>query len=223
MSVMLSMLRRRHGARLTERSGRTVVAHYGSGAAELAVCRIGVGLAERSDRATLELRGAHEEIHRALLELATLGDAVWWARLSRTRVIVRCELADRGACLAAIGRDAIVTVHDLDDEIAALTLVGPFAEDLLAAAGLDEDPDATVVLRDRGAGIELLLPHRLGPALWSRLLDAGEPFGVACVGLEAIEQLTISRRLDLRRRAAMGPRRLEGVRQLAPARRSKSG
>jgi glycine cleavage system aminomethyltransferase T len=207
MSVMLSMLRRHHGATLAERGGRTVVAHYGSVAAELAVCRIGVGLAERSDRATLELRGPREEIHRALLELGTLGDTVWWARVSRTRVIVRCEPADRGACLAAISRDAIVTFHDLDDEIAALTLVGPFAEDLLAAASVDDDLDAAVVLRDRGAGIELLLPRRLGPALWSRVLDAGEPFAVACVGLDAIEQLAESRELDLRRRAAMGARR----------------
>lgn len=204
MSVMLSMLCRRHGATLDERDGRTVVAHYGSVAAELVVCHLGVGVAERSDRATLELRGTREEIHRALLELGTLGDAVWWVRLSRTRVIVRCERADRGACLAAIARDAIVTVHDLAGEIAALTLVGRFAENLLAAVDLDEDPDATVVLRDRGGGIELLLPRRFGPALWSRLLDAGEPFAVACVGLEAIEQLTMSRELNLRRWAAIG-------------------
>jgi glycine cleavage system aminomethyltransferase T len=207
MSVMLSMLRRRHGAKLAERDGRAVVAHYGSPAAELAVCEHAVGLAERSDRATLELRGPREEIHRALLELGTLGDAAWWARVSRTRAIVRCETADRGACLAAVRRDAIVTVHELDAEIAALALVGPFAEDLLAAAGLDEDPDAAVVLRDRRAGIELLVPRRLGPALWSRLLDAGEPFAVACVGLEAIEYRAVARELDRRRRVALVGRR----------------
>ena len=204
MSVMLSMLRRRHGATLAERDGRTVVAHYGSVTAELAVCCRGVGLADRSDRATLELRGTRDEIHRALLELGTLGDAVWWARLSRTRVIVRCARADRGSCLAAIGRDAIVTVHDLDAEIAALALFARFAEDLLAATRLEEDPDAAVVLRDRRGAIELLLPRRLWPALWARLLDAGEPFGVACVGLEAIEQLTVARELNLRRRATIG-------------------
>ena len=98
MSVMLSMLCRRHGATVAERDGRTVVAHYGSVAAELAVCCRGVGLADRSDRATLELRGTRDEIHRALLELGALGDAVWWARLSRTRVIVRCERGDRAGC-----------------------------------------------------------------------------------------------------------------------------
>jgi glycine cleavage system aminomethyltransferase T len=206
MSVMLSMLRRRHGATLGERGGRTLVAHFGSVAAELAVCRIAVGLAERSDRATFEVRGTREELGRALSELAQLGDAVWWSRLSRVRAIVRCEMADRDACLAAIGREAIVGVHDLGDELAAPTLVGPFAEDVLAAAGLDRDHDAAIVLRDRSGGIELLVPRRLGPALWSRLLDAGEGYFVACVGLDAIEHLTVSRELDLRRRIALYPR-----------------
>lgn len=204
MSVMLSMLRRRHGATLAERDGRTVVAHYGSVASELAVCRIAVGLAERSDRATLEVRGTRAELDRAVGALATLGDAVWWVRLSRVRAIVRCETHQRAACVAALGRDAIVCVHDLGDELAAPTLVGPFAEDVLAAAGLDRDHDAAIVLRDRSGCIELLVPRRLGPALWSRLLDAGEPYFVACVGLDAIEHLTVSRKLDLRRRVALG-------------------
>jgi glycine cleavage system aminomethyltransferase T len=201
MSVMLSMLRRHHGARLAERSGRTVVAHYGSVASELAVCRIAVGLAERSDRATLEVRGTRAELDRALGQLATLGDAVWWSRVSRVRAIVRCEAQDRDVCLAAIGRSATVCVHDLGAELAAPTLIGPLAEDVLAAAGLDRDHDAAVVLRDRSGCIELLVPRRLGPALWSRLLDAGEGHFVACVGLDAIEHLTVSRELDLRRRA----------------------
>ena len=204
MSVMLSMLRRHDGARPAERGGRTVVAHFGSVASELAVCRIAVGLAERSDRATLEVRGTRAELDRALGRLATLGDAVWWSRLSRVRAIMRCEAQDRDVCVAVVERDAIVCVHDLGDELAAPTLIGPRAEDVLAAAGLDRDPDAAIVLRDRGGCIELLVPRRLGPALWSRLLDAGERHLIACVGLDAIEQLTVSRELDLRRRIALG-------------------
>jgi|GEM_PF-3628709 len=43
-----------------------------------------------------------------------------------------------GATLAAaIGRDAIVSLDDLGGELAAPVLVGPSAEDVLAAAGLD--------------------------------------------------------------------------------------
>jgi hypothetical protein len=196
MSVMLSTLRR-HGAMIAVRDDRLVVLHYGAPAAELAVCELAVGLAERSDRATFELRGAREEIHRALFELGTLGDAAWWTRPSRARAIVRCEAADRAICLAAIRRDAIVAVHELGGELAAPVLVGPFAEDVLAASGLDDDPGAAVVLRDRAAAIELLVPRRLGPALWARLLDAGEPFAIACVGLEAIEGLAGTRELTL--------------------------
>jgi glycine cleavage system aminomethyltransferase T len=207
MTVMMSMLRRRHGAMLVERDGRVVVAHYGSTAAEVAVCRMAVGLVERSDRATLELRGPREGLDRALRELSTLGDLVWWARLSRVRAIVRCEGADRSACVAAAQRATIVSVYDLGDEIAALTLHGPFAEDVLATAGIERDHDATVVLRDRDGGIELLTPRRLGPALWTRLLEAGEPFLLACVGLSAIEHLAVSRQLEFRRRAQSAGRR----------------
>jgi glycine cleavage system aminomethyltransferase T len=206
MSVMLSMLRRRHGAVLAERDGRTVVACYGSVAAEVAVCAMAVGLAERSDRVTLEVRGIREELDRALGELAALGDCAWWSRLSRTRAIVRCESGGRARTIAAIRRDAIVSLHDLGDELAAPSLVGPYAEHVLAAAGLDAGHDAAIVLRDRSGAIELLVPRRLGPALWSRLLDAGEPYFVACVGLDALEQLSVSRELAFRRRLQLGMR-----------------
>jgi glycine cleavage system aminomethyltransferase T len=56
MTLMTTMLRR-HGATMVERDGRWVAAHFGSPASEAAVCRSRVGLAERSDRATLELSG----------------------------------------------------------------------------------------------------------------------------------------------------------------------
>jgi hypothetical protein len=205
MSVMLSMLRR-HGATVALRDGRAVVLDFGSPAVEFAVCELAVGLAERSDRATFELRGARAEIHRALLELGALGDAAWWTRPSRNRAIVRCEAVHRSICLAAIRRDAIVSLHELGGELAAPALVGPFAEDVLAACGLDADPGAAVVLRDRAAAIELLVPRRLGPALWAQLLDAGEHFAIACVGLEAIESLALARELVPRGRAAAGAR-----------------
>lgn len=194
MSVMLSLLRRRHGATLGRRDGRLLAAHYGSPATEIAVCRVAVGLAERSDRATLEVRGRREELDRALGELAGLGDRAWWSRLSRTRVVVRCEHDDRDACLRALGRDAIVSVHEPGAEIAALALVGPYAEAVLAAAGLETDPGTAVILRDRSAAIELLVARRLGPALWTRLLDAGEPYPIACVGVDAIAALAASQR-----------------------------
>lgn len=56
MTVMTTMLRR-HGATMIARHGRNVAAHYGSPVSEAAVCRSAVGLADRSDRATLSLTG----------------------------------------------------------------------------------------------------------------------------------------------------------------------
>lgn len=203
MSVMVSMLLHRHGATLVERHGATVVAHYGSAVSEAAVCRSAVGLAERSDRATLAIRGSGEDIDRALGELATLQDTAWWARVSRDRAIVRCEGNDHAACLSAVERGG-ASVTDIGPETAAVTLIGPLAEDVFAAAGMNEDEDVAVVLRDRDACIELLVARRQGPAMWSRLLDAGERFGIACVGLDAIEHLAVSRDLDARRRAVPG-------------------
>ena len=46
-----------HGAVMAERQGRRVPAHFGSAAAEETVCLRGVGMSDRSDRATFEVRG----------------------------------------------------------------------------------------------------------------------------------------------------------------------
>ena len=60
------------GARLTERDGHTIVANYGSVPGEIAVCMKSVGLADRSDFGTFELRGDRALLDRALT--ARLGD-----------------------------------------------------------------------------------------------------------------------------------------------------
>jgi len=72
MTMMTTMLRR-HGATMAERNGRRVAAHFGSPASEAAVCRTRVGLVERSDRATREIRGDTAGVDQALEELAHLG------------------------------------------------------------------------------------------------------------------------------------------------------
>ena len=55
--------------------------------------------------------------------------------------------------------------------------------------------DAAIVVQEGDATVELLVPAAHGPALWHRLLEAGEPFGVACVGLDALEHLAASEHL----------------------------
>jgi glycine cleavage system aminomethyltransferase T len=99
-----------------------------------------------------------------------------------------------------------VAVADVSAEHAALDLVGPHAEDVLRAhLDQEEAPVVSVVRRDASC-VELLVARAHGPALWNELLAVGDPYGIACVGLEALEHLDVSERLA-RRRAADAPRR----------------
>ena len=199
MTVMTTMLRR-HGATLVERNGRPVAAHFGSPASEAAVCRSRVGLAERSDRTTLEVAGDPEGVDEALGELSNLEDGAWWVRRSPDRAIVRCAGDAAGACTSLLLRAEDVAVADVTDDHAAVDLIGPGAEDVLRAH-LEQDsvPVALVVHRDATC-VELLVPRVHGPALWNGLLAAGAPHGIACVGLDALEHLDVAQRAARRRR-----------------------
>jgi hypothetical protein len=187
---MVSVLRR-HGATIIERHGRPVAAHFGSAAAEAAVCRGGVGLAERSDRATLEVRGPRADVEQALAELAALGGRAWTLCPSPGRALVRCEGEDEALCTSVALRAPDASVRDVSDGHAAVDLVGPRAGDVLHAAALEEE-DAVAVVQDGHGAVELLVARARGPELFNRLLQAGEPFGIACVGLDALEHLAAS-------------------------------
>jgi glycine cleavage system aminomethyltransferase T len=191
MTVMVSMLRR-HGATMVERHGRPVAAHFGSATAEAAVCRGRVGLAERSDRATLEVRGTRAGVDAALAALDGLRERAWSTRVSRGRALVRCEGAAQDACISAMQPADAESILDVSPEYAAIALVGPRAADALEAAAIDEDTEPVVVLHEGEGTIELLVPQSYGPALWHRLLEAGRPLGIACVGLDALEHLAVS-------------------------------
>src|SRR4051794_41601821 len=54
------------GAKVVDRDGRPVTAHYGSVATELAVCRKAVGLALRSELRILEVCGREPWLERLL-------------------------------------------------------------------------------------------------------------------------------------------------------------
>jgi len=202
MTVMTTMLRR-HGATMLERNGRSVAAHFGSPASEAAVCRSRVGLAERSDRATLELGGVPEAVEEALGELGKLGDAAWWLRCSPERAIVRCDGEAAGVSTSMMLRAEDVTVTDTSHEHAALDLIGPRAHDVWRAH-LEQDPGPVVVVWRDETCVELLVARAQAPALWNGLVAAGDPYGIACVGLEALEHLEVSERLS-RRRARTSP------------------
>jgi glycine cleavage system aminomethyltransferase T len=182
----------RDGATMVVRHGRRVAAHFGSPPGEEAVCLKSVGLADRSDRTTLELRG---DVDAGLLALAALGDRAWSSYAGSDRALIRCEHADTEACLATLAGVAGTSLRDATSVYAAIALIGPNAEPLLATADL---PSSAVTLHESGLLFEVLVPASQGPILWDQLLEAGAPFEIACVGLQAIEHLTATRRLQVR-------------------------
>ena len=186
---------RRHGATMVERNGRPVAAHFGSPASEAAVCRSRVGLADRSDRATLEVRGGAKGVDQALDELTHLGTGVRWVRCSEQRAAVRCDGHDVDGCTSVMLRAEDVTIVDVTEDYAGIELIGPNAGAVLRAH-LVEETAPVVVVRSDEACAELIVAHGHAPAVWNGLLDTGDPYGISCVGLEALEHLGVSERLD---------------------------
>ena len=98
----LDDLVREAGATMIVRDGRWVAAHYGSRAGEVAACQRAVGIADRFDRATLEIGGDPAAVDRVVEAVthrpASHTDAVraghaWWCRITPERVVLRCEAA----------------------------------------------------------------------------------------------------------------------------------
>lgn len=202
MTAMGAVLRR-HGATMVERHGRAVAAHFGSAATEAAVCTSHVGLAERPERATLELRGPEGEVDNALAELAFLRERVGCKRCTPRRAILTCEETDTDTCTSAMLRCEDVAVSDISADHVVVDLIGPFAEDVLRASEIEREEGPALVMRRVFQHVELVVPAAQGPALWNRLLEAGEPFGIGCVGVEAVEHLAVSARLSGRRHPAV--------------------
>jgi glycine cleavage system aminomethyltransferase T len=90
--------------------------------------------------------------------------------------------SETAVCLRSVG---LVDAFGGETDRVTLRLIGPRAARVLAAAGLDAVP-----VRD---GYEVVVPVRDGPATWRRLLHAGEPMGITCVGYDAVERLAVSR------------------------------
>lgn len=204
------------GAVLHLRDGHLVATNYGSVPGEIAVCMKSVGLADRSDYGALELRGEQARLDRALI--AQLGDpplapgsgrrmrGIWYIRQdSRRALLVGPYEALASGSPTGRGRDRFALPQkDIRATVAILSIIGPRAARLLAAAGLPgelavgavrRDPrDATVVaiLRESQRRFLVLVRRDSAEALWTRLLVAGEPLGAAFVGLDALTLLGAS-------------------------------
>jgi sarcosine oxidase subunit alpha len=118
---------------------------------------------------------------------------------------------ESGVCATLAGAAAgpdLVTVTDVTHGLAAIELVGPRAVEVMTrVCGLDFSPAAfpsicaqqssvaktkqLIVHRDRGGVPSYLLfgARSLAGYVWGVLLDAGRPWGVTPVGLEALSTL----------------------------------
>src|SRR4051812_37752123 len=139
---------------MAERGGHRIPAHFGSAAAEETVCLRGVGMSDRFDRSTLEVRGQPSDIERALI---ALGELAWYSFAAADRAVVRTE--DVSACIAAVS-DLPVSVNDRTSLYAAIGLLGPRAFELLE--NVDLQPTGLTVQEAEGC-YEILLPAAHGP------------------------------------------------------------
>lgn len=204
------------GAVLHDRDGHAVATSYGSVPGEIAVCMKSVGLADRADFGVLELRGEQSLLDRALV--ARLGDppvapgtgrrqrSVWYLRLDQRRALL---VGPHGALASGPpigkGRDRADLPHkDIRSTVAILSIIGPRAARLLAAADLPgelaigavgrdpRDPSVVAIVRESQRRFLVLVRAPAADAFWTRVLAAGEPLGAAFVGLDALTLLSAS-------------------------------
>ena len=193
-----------------------IVALYGSVQGEIAACMKSVGLADRSDLGTLELRGPASLLDRALA--AALGDpppgpgtarrlrGVWHLRLdARRALLVGAPPALAAGRKMGKGRERSELAHsDIGSTISIISVIGPRVSRLLSVAGLPADlaigavghdpDDASVlaILREGQRRVLILVRRTAVDALWHRLLTAGEPLEAAFVGCDALALLDVS-------------------------------
>ncbi len=218
----LEAVLRRAGAVLSTRAGTAVPIHFGSAAAELAVCVRAVGLVDRSELRTLALEAPPAQLSALMTRLvgATVSPGglisaggAWWCGEAPDRVMVVCEprMADRLADSLRAVAARHVAVNDLSDQLGAIGLLGRNTRQVLSALGaygssgdprhaapfargsVDEIPVAWVLASDH-RGLALVPRAQAGEA-WLAIERAGRSFGISCVGHEAACRYALIERL----------------------------
>jgi glycine cleavage system aminomethyltransferase T len=190
------------GATMVARNGRWVAAHYGSPPGEVAACQRAVGIADRFDRATLEISGDPEAVDRVVEAVThrppSHTDAVraghaWWCRVTPERVILRCEAPYADECRDAVAAAADgVEWQDLTERFTAIEVIGRRAEKLLQAA----EVSGPIVLHESRDAWEILVEPDAARDLWTRLHEAGRPLEAVSVGLDALAVLAAGEHVD---------------------------
>lgn len=211
------------GAVFSARAGRPTVIHYGSPAGELAVCVRAVGLLDRSELTKLVIEAPPAQLNHLVVRLAggtvamggaLYADGAWWCGAAEGRVLVVSEpqvgkrLLER---LRAPNLHQVATaVRDRSSDWAAIALLGRNAGKVLRALGVygtSGDPrrvspftagtvggvDGFWLLESDSRALALV-PDAFAGTAWRAIEQAGRPFGISCVGIEAARRYSLFER-----------------------------
>jgi glycine cleavage system aminomethyltransferase T len=198
------------------------VAHYGSAAAEIAVCSKAVGLAERSDLCLLDVSGAATLLEHALAP--AISDAVpaagearcvadtWCCRIEPDRALVAGAAGAVDRWRHVVSRVAATTgtavKADVLPEGEAVSIVGPKAPALMERSTLPAGLTPGGVAGGQVAGAQvwvvcedelrylLLFPHGCPVEALEAIGESGRPLGLARVGHEALSHMRAARRTN---------------------------
>lgn len=203
------------------RNGYTLAAQYGDANAEALAAHTTAAMADISWRWRVMIEGARAE--EFLTRLLTRNPA----KLAPGQAFKALWLTDRGAvrgaaAVARFGRESfqiIATQSDLDwiargaslfevqvrdVEEGGLTIIGPYANKIFAAAGFGDPLEALTFRKNFWRGLDITL-SRFGehggfeiwckpddaPVVWGRVVKAGEPFAMKPAGLNAMDVLDL--------------------------------
>jgi heterotetrameric sarcosine oxidase gamma subunit len=193
------------GARMERRDGWELAGDYGEQALERGLLARTVGFTDRSQLCKLELQGDVSALAGAELAPGTAlldEDGAWWCPLTPTRALVLAEPGDAPRLRAAALAHPGVGVTEVTSGLAALTLAGPLAGELLARfCAIDVRPASTPVaafrpgsvartpgylLREREDELLIMVGWALGEYLWLVVADAAGQLGGGPVGTAAL-------------------------------------
>jgi glycine cleavage system aminomethyltransferase T len=195
------------GARLEVRDGWAVAVDYGSVEDEVRACRETAGIAESSALGKLEIQGPAPllaELAPPDLEprRASRAGDTWWCPVHPERILVLCPLAATAELREELARASLV---ELTTAIAAFTVVGPAAREILARlSALDTRQQSfgeqgfapvsvgrvpAMVLRENGDRFLVLFGSAYADYMWTALTDAGFALGASLVGTAALESI----------------------------------
>lgn len=204
------------GATFERRAGWNVAAAFRDPELERRRIEETVGFADRSQLAKLELQGEPARLAGLVLSAAgvelqpgraALAGGVWWCPVTPARVLALAEPSGAAQLRAAVAAEG-VTVVDVTCGLAAMTLIGPGARELLARfCAIDVRPAVTPVAGFRPGSVArtpgyvlveseqrllVLVGWALGEYLWEVVADAAANLRGGPVGADALEVRSVA-------------------------------